>query len=329
MIELRPRLRKFAIHGSRGADSLRTALAPYFADQLLEPERGSKDFTARISLCRLEKMEVYHGSYEQPFRLQLRHARCFTQGFPIRGGGEYVNNGTAMASSPRKGMLAEPGCIGLSYGPNFEHVSIFIDPDALSKTLAALVGMPPTGQLKLNMDDYGSRPEARMMRRLVNLLMAELDDEDLFPAPLVTAELEQAILVAFLCGNSHNYSHLLDGRPPGAAPWQVRRAEEYIEANWDQPITIEALAVVANASARSIFHSFRECRGFSPMKFVKQVRLRHVREMLSNPAPRATVTRVAFACGFGNLGHFANDYQIVFGETPSATLNRARGRSLS
>ena len=167
------------------------------------------------------------------------------------------------------------------------------------------------------------------MRRLANLLMAELDAEDSFPSRLVTAELEQAILVAFLCGNRHNYSHVLDGRSPDAAPWQVRRAEEYIEANWDQPITIEALAVVANASARSIFHSFRACRGFSPMKFVKQVRLRHAREMLSNPASGATVTRVAFACGFGNLGHLSNDYQQVFGETPSATLNRAKGQSLS
>ena len=134
MIELKRQVRKFAIQGSRGADSLRTALERYFGDQLLEVEPGSKDFTAKVSLCRLEKMEVYHGLYEQPFRLQLRHSRCFTQGFPIRGSGEYINNGTAMASSPRKGMLAAPGCISLSYGPNFEHVSIFIDPDALSKT---------------------------------------------------------------------------------------------------------------------------------------------------------------------------------------------------
>jgi transcriptional regulator GlxA family with amidase domain len=37
-----------------------------------------------------------------------------------------------------------------------------------------------------------------------------------------------------------------------------------------------------------------------------------------------TVTDVAFACGFGNLGHFAIYYRRQFGETPSATLRRAR-----
>ena len=140
------------------------------------------------------------------------------------------------------------------------------------------------------------------------------------------AELEQAILVAFLCGVDHNYGRLLNARPSGAAPWQVRRVEEYIEANWDQPVAIEALAIVANASARSIFHSFREHRSYSPSNFVKQVRLRHAGEMLNRPSDETSVTSVAFDCGFGNLGHFAKDYQQAFGETPSATLNRSKGR---
>jgi len=52
------------------------------------------------------------------------------------------------------------------------------------------------------------------------------------------------------------------------------------------------------------------------MRFVKQVRLRHGREMLNNPNSATSVTGVAFDCGFGNLGHFANDYQRAFGETP-------------
>jgi transcriptional regulator GlxA family with amidase domain len=140
----------------------------------------------------------------------------------------------------------------------------------------------------------------------------------------VVAQLEQAILVAFLCGTGHNYSRLLDGRPKKSAPWQVRRVEEYIEAHWDQPVSIEGLAVVANASARSIFQSFRECRGYSPMNFLKQTRLRHARETLVKPVSNTSVTSVSFACGFGNLGRFANDYQNVFGETPSETLNRSR-----
>jgi transcriptional regulator GlxA family with amidase domain len=141
----------------------------------------------------------------------------------------------------------------------------------------------------------------------------------------VLAELEQVILVAFLCGTGHNYSRLLEGRPREVAPSQVRLVEEYIEAHWNQPVSIEGLAVAANASARSVFHAFKEFRGYSPMNFLKQERLRRAREMLTKPGSNESVTKVTFKCGFGNMGRFADDYQKAFGEMPSETLTRAKG----
>jgi len=60
------------------------------------------------------------------------------------------------------------------------------------------------------------------------------------------------------------------------------------------------------------------------MTFVRQVRLRHAQEMLMRASPETTVTSVAYACGFSNLGHFAKYYHAAFGEHPSATLKTAR-----
>ena len=141
---------------------------------------------------------------------------------------------------------------------------------------------------------------------------------------LAIAELEQALIVSFICSNRHNYSNLLDDRTRPIASWQVRRAEEYIEAHWNQPITIEELAQATSASARSIFHQFKNDRGKSPMAFVKQVRLRHAREMLERKDQNPSVTATAFACGFTNLGHFARDYFKRFGERPSDTVRRSK-----
>jgi transcriptional regulator GlxA family with amidase domain len=176
--------------------------------------------------------------------------------------------------------------------------------------------------MESDFSDYETLPEARVLRRLTSLLMEELKFESSGVSPIVTAEVEQAVLVAFLCGNRHNHSHLLAPRRSEAAPWQLRWVKEYIESYWDQPTTIEALAIVGGTSARSIFHSFKQHRGYSPMRFVKQIRLRQVREILIKPATGTTVTNTAFACGVGNLGHFYGDYLRVFGEAPSATLNR-------
>jgi len=47
---------------------------------------------------------------------------------------------------------------------------------------------------------------------------------------------------------------------------------------------------------------------------------------LTTAAPIAhhTVTTVAHACGFSNLGHFSARYRRRFGELPSETLRQAR-----
>jgi hypothetical protein len=90
------------------------------------------------------------------------------------------------------------------------------------------------------------------------MLFQELDQVDSTPYPLVVSELEQAISVALLCGYEHDFSHLLDRNPAETAPWQTRRVEEYIAANWDRPISIEALAVVAKRACAA-FSARLEC----------------------------------------------------------------------
>lgn len=122
----------------------------------------------------------------------------------------------------------------------------------------------------------------------------------------------------------YNDRSQLQRQAPGLAPWQVRRAEEYIEANWNRVIRIEDIAEVTNVSARSIFRTFRHSRGCSPMEFARQLRLRHAQELLMAPSPDVTVTDIAMACGFGDLGRFSKDYRAAFGESPSRALNRAK-----
>jgi AraC-like DNA-binding protein len=167
--------------------------------------------------------------------------------------------------------------------------------------------------------------KAVAQRRLVEFVVRELDRVDAPLPDLVLAELEQTLVVSYLNCNLHNYSHLLEDTVRSVAPWQVRLAEEYIEQNWDQPVTVEALAHVANAGIRTLFFTFKKSRGVSPMVFVRQVRLRHAKEMLTRATPETTVTSVAYACGFSNLGHFAKYYYAAFGEHPSETLRTTRG----
>src|SRR5947209_20163368 len=42
-------------------------------------------------------------------------------------------------------------------------------------------------------------------------------------------------------------------------------AEDYIEAHWDKPITLELLSGITGASIRSLHEKFKQARGYSPM----------------------------------------------------------------
>jgi AraC-like DNA-binding protein len=112
-------------------------------------------------------------------------------------------------------------------------------------------------------------------------------------------------------------------RANAAATRQVRRVEEWIDAHFSNPISIDDLAEVAGVSVRSLQAAFRQARDCTPMQALHGRRLRAAWESLRAPEADTTVTAVALDCGFCHLGRFARDYRRFFGESPSATLARA------
>ena len=62
------------------------------------------------------------------------------------------------------------------------------------------------------------------------------------------------------------------------------------------------------------------------MMLLRRVRLARARADLEAPGRNTSVTNVAYDCGFSHLGRFAQEYARRFGESPSETLRRARGR---
>jgi transcriptional regulator GlxA family with amidase domain len=159
---------------------------------------------------------------------------------------------------------------------------------------------------------------------LVYFLARQLDQAAPGLPPPLLRELEQAIIVAFLSVNEHTLSRQLHQDTPHAALREVRRAEDYIEANWYRAITIEELAEVTQVSVRNLFRSFRKARGYSPMAFLRMLRLKKVKQMLDEGGLKTSVTGAALLCGFQNAGHFARQYREMFGELPSTTLARAQ-----
>jgi hypothetical protein len=105
--------------------------------------------------------------------------------------------------------------------------------------------MPVQGPLAFEPLFSFSRSDAKLLRdhffTLVDIVSAPAAR---FPK-LVQAEFEQAIMVMSLRASRHTHSHRLEGGGPDAALAAVRRAEDHIEANWQQPIALEDLAAMS------------------------------------------------------------------------------------
>jgi AraC-like DNA-binding protein len=315
-------LARFNVLRTRDPDELQDRLEPLYAIRKLELPRRSR-FEAVLNNRQLPNVAVSYGRYGAPVRLTMSNTDFYTQGFGIRGYGEATTDGRLFKVAGGQGGAAGPGATALlDYRAGFEHVFLKIPPEALNRKLAALLGNPPSAPLKLR-GEYDKSALAAQFR-LLCFVISELDrSRDALPAPLL-AEYDQALIVAYLCANLHNYSDRLNAKGPAVAPWQVARAMEYIEANWDKPITIEALAEATESSARSLFATFHKSRGCSPMAFVRHFRLLRAKDILSHAAPGTSVSSVASKCGFQSAGHFAKKYCDLFGELPSETLKRGR-----
>jgi len=320
-------LQRFPVFRTSDPEEFRHALLTRYGATSAEI-KSSEGLTARGSLVQLHSIGLIYGQGSATARADFPEAERFRLFSALTGKGHTTIGKHAIALDADQCCIVSPGRkVTIASEADHEWFNLRIDGGAFERKLAYLLGARPNGRLEFEPAINRNEPRFQQLWRLIRFFAEQLDaTSDQLP-PLVLRELEQTILVAFLTANRHSFSHLLEREPKDTLPSHVRRAEDFIEAHWDEAITIEKLVEATGVGARAIFRAFQQTRGYSPMAFARMVRLRHARAMLSAPATETSVTAVAFVCGFGNLGHFARDYRETFGERPSETLARATRRS--
>jgi AraC-like DNA-binding protein len=322
-----PPLHRFPLIHTQSPDEFRQVLVTRFGALGFETGGDATLFEAHRSYVRLKSIDLLFGACSTPFRVRFPSAPLIKQQFVLHKAGRTTFGGSQFNIDQNETCVIPAGVeMTHEYQAGFESFIFRAETSALQAKLSAAIGTPVTRNIEFAHRSSLDNPALRRMRRMLDFTVSELDRDDGKVPAAALVEFEEMLLIAFLTANPHNFSDALAREQPRSAPWQVRLVEEYIAANWNRPITVEALAAAAGASARSIFKAFRDSRDCSPMAFVKSIRLQHARRMLQQPDNTTTVVSTAFACGFLNPGHFARDYRFAFGELPSATLGAARHR---
>jgi hypothetical protein len=266
-------LDNFRLLHTRKIEDLRKALAKVYAQPTLEPARRIKTLDAFVNVCELQHVALGYSGYGADLRMSFPTVDTVAELFPIRGRGEITSHKSSIAMSAGTSAAVLPGTsYKAHYGADYEFLALRIDPAALARKLEALTGASVSKPLQLEEAAGSSLRPGDALRQYVPLLANTLSAAN-SPIPgWWSALVEELLMTMFLCGHQHNYSRLLQTETPDVASRQVRRAEEYIEANSQDAVTLEQLANLTEVSGVSLSRSFKKSRGYSPLQFIARTR---------------------------------------------------------
>jgi transcriptional regulator GlxA family with amidase domain len=101
------------------------------------------------------------------------------------------------------------------------------------------------------------------------------------------------------------------------------KAAALMEANIEEPLSLDELAVSVGVSRRQIERLFKRHLNLVPTRYYLELRLRRARELLLQTP--MSIMDITIACGFQSPPHFSKCYRSLFGYPPSAErqVNRA------
>lgn len=106
----------------------------------------------------------------------------------------------------------------------------------------------------------------------------------------------------------------------GLAPWQLRRAIAYIDANLGNVIKLRQLAETAGISRRHFSRAFAISVGSSPQKFIAARRIERAQTLMSST--QDPLIRIAHVCGFYDQAHFCRMFGHLVDVRPSVWRRR-------
>lgn len=162
------------------------------------------------------------------------------------------------------------------------------------------------------------------LTELVSYVLTDLASE----APVLTTDRAALLLDALV---DEHIRRVLEPEPPGLKEEcdgnearLVCCANEYMRANFHEPLRISDIAMAAGVGARQLQAAFKAVTGRTPWDHLTAIRLEQARHCLLENTKKSSVSGIALDCGFTHLGRFSTLYRATYNEAPSETLRLSR-----
>lgn len=245
--------------------------------------------------------------------------RFYLLQIPLRGGAAIEHGGRRYDSAPDRAAILNPHRhTRMTWAEGTGQLLVQIRREALQAQARARLDLPAGRVVTFGDGIDLSRGAGAALGRFVLWLVAEADAGRAPIGPgLMGPAMEEALIAALLEAGAPEQPQAAP-----APPRHLHRAEAYIAAHLDQPLTVAQVARAAGTSPRALQAAFRAHRGTSPLGYWRDLRLEGARAALVAGGPGVSVTDVALGWGFQHFGRFAEAYRRRFGERPSETLRR-------
>lgn len=159
----------------------------------------------------------------------------------------------------------------------------------------------------------------------IAMVLAEEVEQPVHPAQLIISQ-------SLSCALAHHMVHRFgrawpasSERASGLPAASLKLVISYIEENLGEPMTLDALAGLANVSRFHFARQFRRNTDLSPMAYVERSRLQRAKDLIRSGT--LSLTEIAALLGFADQSHFTRRFRRQFGYTPSAfAREQASGR---
>lgn len=105
-----------------------------------------------------------------------------------------------------------------------------------------------------------------------------------------------------------------EAAPRGLARWRLMRVLDYIDANFQRPVSLDELSQVAGLSRIRFGAQFRQTMGATPYAFILQRRIAYSQHLLRESV--IPLAEIALMAGFSSQAHFTTIFSRMTGMPP-------------
>ncbi|UCG57557.1 MAG: PocR ligand-binding domain-containing protein [Phycisphaerales bacterium] len=124
----------------------------------------------------------------------------------------------------------------------------------------------------------------------------------------------QQDLCAWISAALNEFIELVYSSQDGKKLTQIRPAINYIDANYDKPLTLAEIAKASHLSVSRLAHIFKEQMGVTIIDYLTSVRIERAKQLLL--ATEQNCTEICFEAGYNNQSYFTRTFKELVGMTP-------------